>query len=253
MPRARTLGESGVPRESRARDVTLAAVSVALAAGATAASWTGPPGKEVWFWAAACLVGELLWVRLPLGRATLSMASACNFAALLLLPRAEAMLAAVAASLAAELLVMRKPAARFCFNAGQTVLAVGAGSLAYHSLAGAAGLHPGAIVRSGLVPMLASAAAYAFVNTGSVSIAVGLTERVAPWRAWWANFGSLYELLSTSALFSLGALLAVLHAVAGPLGTVLVSLPLLLAHDSYRRYLERVDGATARVAERRVA
>jgi hypothetical protein len=45
----------------------------------------------------------------------------------------------------------------------------------------------------------------------------------------------------------------VLHAVAGPLGTVLVSLPLLLAHDSYRRYLERVDGATARVAERRVA
>jgi hypothetical protein len=236
-----------------ARGVALAVVAVAMAVFATAASWTGPPGKELWFWAAVCFAGELLWVRLPLGRATMSMASACNFAALLLLPRAEAMLAAAVATVAAELLVMRKPAARFCFNAGQTVLAVGAGGLVYHVLAGPAGLHAAALVRSGLWPLLAAAATYAVVNTGSVSLAVGLTERVAPWRAWWTNFGSLYELLSTSALFSLGALLAVLYSLAGPVGTTLVSLPLLLAHDSYRRYLGREDDRTEQLPSRRVA
>jgi hypothetical protein len=241
------------PHPASRQEVGLAAVTVALAAIATAASWTHPPGKELWFWVAACFAGELLWVRLPLGRATLSMASACNFAALLLLPRAEAMLAAAGASLAAELLVMRKPAARFCFNAGQTVLAVGAGGLLYHALAGPAGLHPAALLRSGLVPLAAAAAAYGLVNTGSVSLAVGLTERVAPWRAWWTNFGSLYELLSTSALFSLGALLAVLYSLAGPLGTALVSLPLLLAHDSYRRYLERAAERAEKTPERRAA
>ena len=253
MPNTRHSSDD-LPRAARsALGVALAAITVTLAAIAAAASWPHSPGEGFWFWVVACLAGELLWVRLPLGRATLSMASACNFAALLLLPRGEAMLAAAAASLAAELLVMRKPPVRFMFNAGQTVLAVGAGGLVYHALAGPAMLHPAAISTSGLVPLGLAALAYAFVNTGAVSLAVGLTERVAPWRAWWANFGSLYELLSTSALFSLGALLAVLYSLAGPLGTALVSLPLLLAHDSYRRYLERRDGATEAGPERRAA
>ena len=244
----------GLPHAARsALGPALAAVTVSLAALAVAASWPRTPGEGLWFWVVACLAGELLWVRLPLGRATLSMASACNFAALLLLPRGEAMLAAATASLASELLVMRKPPVRFLFNAGQTVLAVGAGGLVYHALAGPGLLHATAISASGLVPLLLAAAAYALVNTGSVSLAVGLTEQVAPWRAWWANFGSLYELLSTSALFSLGALLAVLYSLAGPLGTAFVSLPLLLAHDSYRRYLERRDGAAAPGDERRAA
>ncbi|HEY6193715.1 MAG TPA: hypothetical protein VI504_01625 [Candidatus Eisenbacteria bacterium] len=243
-----------LPRAARSLlGVTLASVTVTLAALAAATSWPRTPGEGFWFWVVACLAGELLWVRLPLGRATLSMASACNFAALLLLPRGEAMLAAAAASLAAELLVMRKPPVRFLFNAGQTVLAVGAGGLVYHTLAGPGMLHATAISTSGLLPLGLAALAYACVNTGSVSLAVGLTERVAPWRAWWANFGSLYELLSTWALFSLGALLAVLYSLAGPLGTAFVSLPLLLAHDSYRRYLERRDGAAEAGTERRAA
>src|SRR5437867_2078857 len=130
--RAHAGGDTG--RENPARGLALAALSVTLAVIATAASWTRPPGSELGFWVAACFAGELLWVRLPLGRATLSMASACNFAALLLLPRAEAMLAAAGASLVAELLVMRKPPARLLFNAGQTALAVGAAGLVYHTL-----------------------------------------------------------------------------------------------------------------------
>src|SRR5262249_47366864 len=144
-----------------------------------------PLDGSFWFWVATCFAGELLWVRLPLGRATLSMASACNFAALLLLPRGEAMLAAAAATVGAELLFMRKPPVRVLFNTGQTVLAVGAGGAAYHALAAFG--HGGAttVVQSGLLALAAGAAAYAVVNTVAVSLAVGITERVAPWRAWW--------------------------------------------------------------------
>ncbi|TMA24169.1 MAG: hypothetical protein E6J87_24325 [Deltaproteobacteria bacterium] len=121
-------------------------------------------------------------MRLPFGRATLSMASTCNFAALILLPRAEAMLAAAGASLVAELLVMRKPPARLLFNAGQTALAVGAAGLVYHTLAGATASPAAVLLAKGLWPILAAAAAYAAVNTGSVSLAIGVAERVAPWR-----------------------------------------------------------------------
>jgi hypothetical protein len=225
----------------------LATAGIMLATLAIVASWAGPFGKAWWFWLGACFAGELLWVRLPLGRATLSMASACNFAALLVLPRAEAMLAAAAAGLVAEAVVLRKHPTRFLYNAGHAALAVGAGSIVYHSLAGPettllAGFSP-----AGLVPLIAAALTYTLINTGAVSLAVGLTERVSPWRAWWANFGSLYELLSNSALFSLGALLALLYALGGALGTVLVSGPLLLAHESYRRYTTRQqkDGLTS--------
>jgi len=226
------------------RELALTAVTVAAAAAAMARAWTAPRGAELWFWTAACFAGELLWVRLPLGRATLSMASAGNFAALLLLPGGHAMVAAAGASLLSEAIFMRKPPVRLVFNAAQTVLAVGAASLAFHALA-PAGPVAHAILGRGMLPLAAAAAAYTLVNTGFVSVAVGLTERIAPWRAWWTNFGSLYELLSSSALFSLGALFAVIFSIAGPAGTLFLVLPLLLAHDSYRRYLAREDAAKA--------
>jgi hypothetical protein len=234
------------------RELALSGTTVAIAAVTMVVAWTAPRGSELWFWTAACFAGELLWVRLPLGRATLSMASAGNFAALLLLPRGPAMAAAAGASLVSEAFVMRKPLVRLLFNAGQTVLAVGAASFAFHTLA-PAGPPAHAILGHGMLPLLAAAVAYTLVNTGLVSIAVGVTEHVAPWRAWWTNFGSLYELLSSSALFSLGGLFAVIFSIAGPAGTLFLVLPLLLAHDSYRRYLAREDAAKAKAEERLAA
>jgi hypothetical protein len=230
------------------RELALTAVTVALAAIALVTAWSAPRGSELWFWTVACFAGELLWVRLPLGRATLSMASAGNFAALLLLPRGQAMVAAAGASFVSEAVVMRKPLVRLLFNAGQTVLSVGAASLAFHQLA-PAGPPAHAILGNGMLPLAAAGAAYALVNTGLVSVAVGLTEHVAPWRAWWTNFGSIYELLSSSALFSLGGLFAVIFSIAGPAGTLFLVLPLLLAHDSYRRYLAREDAAKETVRQ----
>ena len=70
------------------------------------------------------------------------------------------------------------------------------------------------------------------------TVAIAMAERGEPWTAWRANFGSRYELFSDTALFSLGAVLAVLYVSAGPPATLLVGLPLLLAHQGYRRHQE---------------
>lgn len=219
--------------------VAMVAATVALAAIAFAASAPGWPTRPLWFWLIACTVSELLWVRLPLGRATLSMSSCFNLAALLVLPRAEAMLAVAVSIAIAEFAFMRKSAMRAIFNCAQTALAVAAGSLAFTMLGGAAERVGGLIADFDLLPFLAAGLAYSIVNTGAVSVAVALSEGVSPWQAWRRNFASSFELVSRGALLSLGILVALHYTLTGPAGTLLVALPLVVAHQSYARRLER--------------
>jgi hypothetical protein len=215
------------------------ALVVIGAIAAVTLTWGGWPSESFWFWASVCLAGELMWVPMPLGNATLSMASACNFAALLLLPPGEAMLAAAGGGLIAETFFLRKPPVRCVFNAAQSALAVGASAAGLHALSGGATL--GAkLAATSYLPIIAAALAYTLVNYGSVSAIVSLTTGVSPLEAWRRNFGSRYEQISNAALFSTGIMIAVLNAMAGPLGTVIAAVPLVLAWVSYRQFTRRV-------------
>ena len=80
-----------------------------------------------------------------------------------------------------------------------------------------------------------------------------LAERTSPLKAWKANFGSGYELLSNGALFSLGALVAFHHEAHGWGVTLLALLPLLVAYEGYRRYMHARDREDAADEERRAA
>ncbi len=221
-------------RPSEPRTLALALATAALAAAALARAWSGPPTPAFWFWCGACLVGELMWLRLPLGGATLSMASCCNFAALLVLPRGHAMAVTALAAAVAELAVMRKPPRRVLFNAGQSALAVGAAASVFDMLRGAA---PPPLEATPWAPFVAAAAVFTLMNYGAVSLAVALSERVSPFTAWRRNFGNAYDLLSSGALFSLGILLAVHYTMAGARMTALAVLPLVLGWVSYRRFI----------------
>jgi MASE9 len=213
--------------------------ALALATVATMMSWSGPPGRGFWFWFIACFAGELLWIRLPLGQATDSMASCFHFATLLLLPRGHAMAIAALSGGLAETAVLRKPPLRVIYNASQASLAVGLASLAYHGLAGGQHDLPAMLYSSRLLPFIAAAAAYYLVNTGSVSLAVALAENVRPWSAWKRNFGTRYDALTAGAVISLGALLASHYALTGATGTLLVVLPLVIAYEGLRLYTQR--------------
>src|SRR5258705_8613727 len=119
--------------------VAMVATTVILAGIVLAASGPGWSMRRMWFWMIACTLSERLWVRLPLGRVTLSMSSCFNLAALLVLPRAEAMLAVAVSTALAEIAFMRKPTILILFNSAQTALAVAAGLFAFALLRGAAG------------------------------------------------------------------------------------------------------------------
>jgi hypothetical protein len=231
------------PETLHLRTVALVVAAGLGACAAMVAGWPPVIGSALGFWFCACLVGEMMWVRLPLGRATLNMASCFNFAALLSIDAGTAMVAAGLATLLADLAIMRKNALRAFYNAAHTVLAVGAAASCFTWLAGGGHDLVGLLVRFNAVPFLAAALVYYLVNRTAVSLVVASHECLSPFEAWRLNFGNWYEIISTGAVLSLGALVAI-HAKGVGLGaTLLVVLPLLIAFDGYRRHLVRQERA----------
>ena len=226
------------PRPGR-REVLL--VTAVVFAALVTLGFAGPVhlGLPLAFWFAACVVGERLWVRLPLGGATLSMAACFNFAATLLLPRADAMIAIALSTVVSERWFMHKPAHRSIFNASQSMLASAAASWVLWLLLPANASVTGALVRFEPLPMAAAAIAYALVNTGSVACAVALCEKLSPWTAWRRLFGNGLNLSIEGASLSLGVLVAVHVTQAGLAATALALCPMVVAHQAYRMHLAR--------------
>jgi hypothetical protein len=207
-------------------------------------TWESGPSGAFWFWLAACLATELLWVRLPAGGATLSMASCCNFAALLLLSQGEAMLVAVASVFAAELLFLRKPVYKSLFNAGQTALAVGCASLIIVWIGGGAGGPLYLLSPMGFLALILGAAVYFLINSGAVSVAVAISEWRSVRTIWMENYGSYFELLCNVVLFAIAYLAAISYAYIGPGVTACLLLLLILADRGYQRHVGKKDGVT---------
>jgi hypothetical protein len=210
-------------------------VAAVIAAGIAAAVACGLPARDprFWYWAAACTVGEMLWLRLPLGRATMSMGSTANFAALLVLPTPLAIPAAALASLVAERTVMRKPVVRALFNAAGTALAVGATGMVLQLMAphGVLALKNDRL----LIALFAAAATYYLFNRSLVTAALALDGALPMALVWRRNFDVNRDLLPSGAALSLGVLLAVLHQSAGPVALAFVMLPALLVFEGHRR------------------
>lgn len=224
---------------SRARRILLGLwIGLVLGGGAAALAMAGLPhlSRELVFWLVACVAGELLWVRLAAGQATISMASCFNVAAVLVLAPGEAMVAAAVATLVAELAFMRKPPLRAFFNAGQTMLAVGLAGWLFAASGGRAASLIDQVSHLRLVPILVAVAAYYVVNRGTVVVVVALAESISLGASWHRNFGSTYDPLAYGGTASLGALLATQWGTLGMIGTVFIALPLVLACDSYRRF-----------------
>lgn len=233
--------------------MAIALVPALLASIALGTSWPEPGGRDFVFWLIACAAGELLWVRLPNGSTTMNMSLACNLAACALLPRGQAMLAAAIATLIAESLFMRKPAVRCVFNASQTALAVWAGSLALHAIAGARPFGAGLPAPLALAGLAAAAIAYFAVNSAAVAGAIALADGQSFVRVWRSIFAPRFNLFSTSALFSLGALVAVAHSLAGPVYSLLGAMPLLVTYAAYRLVYEAKPASRDEGSERRAA
>ena len=162
-----------------------------------------------------------------------SLESSIIFAAVLLFEPGLAMLVALVGSLLGDA-VQRRARHEAAFNAAQTALQAGAGSL----ILSIAGWRTDELVPGGplqLLAVLAAAAAMHLVNTLSVASMVGLQSGPSPLHVWRRSIGfDAVEQLSQFALGFLGAIVA---------GTYLPALPLLLLpayaiHRSLERHVQ---------------
>jgi hypothetical protein len=228
-------------------------VAIIIVAGIAAAVAAGAPARDprFWYWAAACAVSEMLWLRLPIGRATLSMGSTANFAALLVLPTPLAIPAATLASLVAERTVMRKSLVRALFNAAGTALTMGAAGMVLKLMAphGVFELKNGQL----LLALLSAAATFYLFNRSLVTAVLALDGALPTALVWRRNFGFNRDLLPSGAALSLGVLLAELHQHVGPVALVFVLLPALLVFEGHRRLYSasilRVEGRPSGLIE----
>lgn len=138
-----------------------------------------------------------------------------------------------AATVVSHGIVHRKSPVRIAHNIAIFTLGYWATAWTFISLGGRLGelRIPG----DGLA-LLAAGSVYFLVNSGCVSLVLGLTTGPSPWRIWQRNFqqGLLHHL----SFLALGALVLVAWKTAGPWGIVLFALPFLVARYSFQAHLE---------------
>lgn len=135
-------------------------------------------------------------------------------------------------------LLIRRTVLKACFNVAQHCLALALGIGAYLALEGESLL---TATTPQFLPYVALFAVFLTVNTLAVSTAVGLTTGRSAREVWIQNTkGTIaYDVLSVPFVY----LFARVYLVAGPLGPVLLGIPLLGVRELYRTnfQLQRVN------------
>ena len=189
--------------------------------------------------AALSLLTASFKIRLPLARSesTLSVSSAVDFAALLLLGANQTMLisAASAWSQCTFRSKTRAPFYQTLFSMACLVVAVQAAGFVYLTLGGIPG-EP--TVETVLRSVVAMVLVYFFVNSGLVATAVALSTRQPVQQVWMESF------LYSAPGYFVGAGVATVVTLVIPRSALwmvpAVAVPLYLTYRSYEIYLERL-------------
>ena len=184
------------------------------------------------FWILLIVVTDAVPVPLP-GGGFITPSSALDYAGILVLGPVPTALAEAAATLVVGL-GTRRPLHKTLWNAAAfsgTVLVAGR---VYEILSG----HPGAALRlpADIPALLAMAVIYHALNTGLVSLVIGLTEGRRPWQVWQVNY--VWTTLHMAAALPLGVAIAAAFESVGVWGVLLFVAPLLLARYTFQLYRE---------------
>jgi signal transduction histidine kinase len=213
-------------------------------------------------WTLICVLAGALWLPTVSGEATDSMASAADFAVLMLWGLVPA-LYIVPLSTLAQNLYQRRPWVRVIYNSLAMVLVTGAAGVVFRLLGGpaeglvtarAAGGYQAWSDHLGLiVPFVGLSLSYRAVNIVLTAIPVAWsTERklaqVLP-----QDFLYGEQLLSDLALVFMSPLMVVSYLALDYVGVLLFYAPLLVIRDSHRRYVELRRTQDALVHSERMA
>jgi hypothetical protein len=129
-------------------------------------------------WTVMIAIAAMWPIPLPRGGATVTVTSALDFAAILIFGPAIAIWFGVVSDLLTNVVVKRNPLYKVAFNLGQIVLSIGGAGLAYRALGGRMGA-AFTLDSSQVLPLLVAPLVYFFLNTGLISLAIGLKDRIS--------------------------------------------------------------------------
>ena len=212
-------------------------------------AWSpGQAGAEpltLLFWVLANMLGELLWLPAAKQRGYLSMATAANFATLLILPVSLAVTVTVLAGALVDVIFRHRRWYQVLFNAAVCCIAVFAASRVFTSICQG---------RDGLENLLSplnagaltlAAVTYFLINTWLVTGVVALDQKLKPCSVWATTFASPQEALGSFVLFTLGLLFAALFLAWGYMSAFLATFATYFVRGAYGRYLDARPAPTA--------
>lgn len=217
------------------------------------AGLTGLVSFPFLIWLLICIGAEFLWLETLTGDCTDSMASTVNFAVLFLLGQTLALWVIAMSVFIATRFIQRRDWVRSMFGLGQISITAFCSAAVFHAL------HSGELTLESLrsfqpaAAMLASAAAYFFVNTGLVAGAVALQTRSPFWSTWRVNYGYRNSIVSFVALFALCPMLLISYLTVGYGGVLLFFIPLLIVKNQNREYIKVQKMMQALIGSERMA
>lgn len=189
--------------------------------------------REIFLFGIVTLLVELFPTTIPRENATVSPIFAIIYATILAHGPGIAAWVAALGTLRLKDLRGRVPWPFVLFNRGQLALSAAAAGEAYLALGG----RPGVLRFPGdLAAMLVAGLVFFGLNCSAVVGASALLRGASFWRTWLANYR--WAVPNFLGLVPLGAALAALYLQVGPLSLALAVLPLLIARQSFQRYLE---------------
>lgn len=201
------------------------ALAVILSPGVHIDAWHA----LVW-WVLFIVIADLSPIALPGASADITVSSTLDYAAIALFGPVPAALVEVVSTLITQLAIARRSPHKVLFNVGLFLITILAAGSVFQWLGGM----EAATLAELILPLGACGLVYFAVNTGGVSIVVGLTEGPSPWRVWQKTYS--WTLFHLVCFVPLGALIVVVYRVVGIPGVMLFLLPLLLARYTFKMY-----------------
>jgi len=199
-------------------------------------------------WVAINVVAESLWLPTITGEGTDSMASAANFATVVLWGVTPAIWIVAVSTAISDLLIRRRPAIRVLFNTAAMVIVMTLAGLAFQALGGPphgvwtmlekAGRLEIAQMIGLLIPLLGLGLVYRSLNIALVSVAAAWGAERPIRLVLREDFLYAEQIISDLALLFLSPLMVVSYAMLAYPGIILFYVPLLVIRDSHRRYVE---------------
>jgi signal transduction histidine kinase len=188
------------------------------------------PG-ELFFWAAIVIVAESFLIILPVS-GYLSIGTAIDISIILLFGPALASLYGILGALS-SLIVRRAPFHKVLFNAAQFILTMGISAWVYHSLAHGVDFvrHPHLIA-----VFLLTILVYFGINSGLLSVVIGLSEGLSPKTVWVKNHSWTISYLFV--LAAIGYLMVMVNFTLGKWAILVLLLPVILIRKAYRQYMD---------------